>query len=474
MNNHIRSTSATKRFAFAAILFTALGLKSTVKAQQIAPFKTGDRIAFVGNSITDGGHYHSYIWLYYMTHFPNQRMTCYNVGIGGDDINQIAARIDADAIARKPTVLTLTWGMNDTGYFEWYRSDAQDFIDKRLVNSYKTYADLEQKLKKQTGIRKILIGGSPYDETTKFTKKNIYPHKGEALAKVIAHQQESARKNGWDFVDFFHPMDAINKREQLKDSTFSLTPSDRIHPDNNGHLVMAYIFLKTQGLSNKVVADVNINASNKKVLKAANCTVLNLVGSAKSLSFNYLSKSLPYPLDTIPRGWGNIKKQSDALKVVPFNDEFNREMLTVKNLSNGRYDLLIDGERMGSWSATEFSNGINLAEITTTPQYQQAIQIRELNEERWEIERRLRNYMWMEYDLLKGKGLLYKDNNAAMDTVKKYALKDIFVNGNKDNYTRARYKNVRDAWQKQMDVLTDQIYAINKPQTHRIQIVASK
>jgi lysophospholipase L1-like esterase len=455
-------------------LLVGIGLSAGVSAQKIAPFKTGDRIAFVGNSITDGGHYHSYVWLYYMTHYPNRRITCYNVGIGGDDINQIAARIDADALARKPTVLTLTWGMNDTGYFEWYRNDAQEFIDKRLVGSYATYAALEDKLKKRPEIRKILIGGSPYDETTRFTKKNLYPHKSQALAKVIDHQQESARKNGWGFVDFFHPMDAINKREQLRDSTFSLTPSDRIHPDNNGHLVMAYLFLKAQGLNDNVVADININAADKTVSKAMNCSILNLVSNSKSVSFSYLAKSLPYPLDTIPRGWGNIKKQSDALKVVPFNDEFNREILTIKHLLNGKYDLLIDGERMGSWSAAEFANGINLAEISTTPQYQQAIQIRELNEERWDIERRLRMYMWMEYDLLKGKGLLYKDNNAAMDTVKKYAVKDIFVNGNKDNYTRARYKNVRDAWQKEMDVLTDQIYAINKPQTHRIEVVASK
>jgi hypothetical protein len=158
---------------------------------------------------------------------------------------------------------------------------------------------------------------------------------------------------------------------------------------------------------------------------------------------------------------------------VPFTNEFNKELLTVKDLKSGNYNLLIDGEQMGAWSAQQFADGINMAEITATPQYQQAIQIRELNEERWEIERRLRMYVWMEYDFLKGKNLLYKDDNAAMDTVKKYAAKDIFVNGNKDNYTRARYKSLRDTWQKEMDVLTDQIYTVNKPQTHRIEIVAT-
>ena len=38
-------------------------------AQTVKPFKEGERAVFLGNSITDGGHYHSYIWLYYMTVF---------------------------------------------------------------------------------------------------------------------------------------------------------------------------------------------------------------------------------------------------------------------------------------------------------------------------------------------------------------------------------------------------------------------
>ena len=39
-------------------------------AQTVKPFKEGERAVFLGNSITDGGHYHSFIWLYYMTRFP--------------------------------------------------------------------------------------------------------------------------------------------------------------------------------------------------------------------------------------------------------------------------------------------------------------------------------------------------------------------------------------------------------------------
>ena len=50
-------------------------------SQRISKFKDGERVVFLGNSITDGGHYHSYIWLYYMTRFPNRDVHFYNAGI---------------------------------------------------------------------------------------------------------------------------------------------------------------------------------------------------------------------------------------------------------------------------------------------------------------------------------------------------------------------------------------------------------
>jgi lysophospholipase L1-like esterase len=441
-----------------------------VSAQQVSPFKSGDRVVFVGNSITDGGHYHSYIWLYYMTHFPDRRITCLNAGIGGDVVKQIYDRFDTDVFSKKPTVLTLTWGMNDTGYFEWYRQDAKDTVDRKLQQSFKYYKMLEAKLKQRPDIRKVIIGGSPYDETTKFTTNNYYPHKSEALAQVVEFQHDAANKNGWPFVDFFHPMQQINQTRQQKDSTFSLTPNDRIHPDNDGHMVMAYLFLKAQGLSNKPVAAFQINAKSKKVLKSENCLISAVTPTATGVRFNYLAHSLPYPLDTIPRGWENRKPQSDALKIVPFTKEFNQELVQVTGLENKDYNLLIDGQRVGTYTGRQLAAGVNLADNIRTPQYQQAVQIRELNEERWEIEKRFRNYAWMEYDFLKGKGMLFKDDAAAMDLVNEASAKEPFVRGNRDTYAKARFKSVRDVWQMEIDALTNQIYAINKPLAHIITV----
>ncbi|QXV65269.1 SGNH/GDSL hydrolase family protein [Mucilaginibacter sp. 21P] len=451
----------------AAALFTS---NVYAQSQIIAPFKNGDRVAFVGNSITDGGHYHSYIWLYYMTHFPDMRITCYNVGIGGDVAKQIARRFDDDVLRRNPTVVTLTWGMNDTGYFEWFYPNAEQTFKTRLDTSIKYYHEIEGKLLNRRNIRPIIIASSPYDEFTYATPNNIYRGKSAALLKVAEFQEQAARKNNWDFVDFNRPMTEINKREQVKNPTFSLTPNDRIHPDNDGHMVMAYLFLKDQGLTNKPVADVEVDAANKKVLKADNCKITRLNANAGDISFDYLAKSLPYPLDTVSHGWGNKKRQAEAVKIVPIMQELDREVLTVKNLQAGNYNLLIDGEKIGVWPADQFAKGINLAEQTGTPQYQQAMQIMQMNEERWELERRLRNHAFIEYNVLMQRGLLHADNRAAMDTVNLLARKDPFVAGNKPTYTLSQYKTVREAWQQEQNVLLDEIYRINKPVSHKITI----
>lgn len=84
-----------------------------------SPFQRGDRVVFLGNSITEGGHYHSYIWLYYITHFPDMRMRMYSAGTGGDSSWDMLERIEEDVYGKNPTVVTATFGMNDSGYFEY-------------------------------------------------------------------------------------------------------------------------------------------------------------------------------------------------------------------------------------------------------------------------------------------------------------------------------------------------------------------
>ncbi len=442
--------------------------------QHIEPFRKGDRVVFTGNSITDGGHYHSYIWLYYITRFPDMPIKVFNAGIGGDVARQIDERLQTDVFDKNPTVITLTFGMNDTGYQFLKGRKADSVFGQKISLSHQNFLDIEKKLGAHPQVRKILIASSPYDETSKI-KTGIIEGKNAAILKISGFMKQAAAQNHWGFVDFNQPMQEINSREQQNDPMFTMEGTDRIHPTNDGHMVMAYLFLKAQGFAGKKVAAVAINMSVKTV-SAENCAVTGLTVDRQTISFDYLAKSLPYPLDTIPQGGGKqSRSQADAMTLVPFMQEFDQENLQISGLKADQdYVLKIDNLEIGRWKGNDFYHGINLAAYHSTPQYQQALAIMHLNEERWQIERRLREYYWLHYSILKPKGMLFNDNESTVDSLERYAKKDFFVAVTLSNYRNSRFKSVRDAWQKETDLLTDELYLINKPQRHHFTITPEK
>jgi lysophospholipase L1-like esterase len=440
------------------------------QAQTITPFKNGDRVVFVGNSITDGGHYHSYIWLYYLTRFPGMQLRMFNAGIGGDVARQIDERLQDDAFSRKPTVMTLTFGMNDTGYQFLTGAKADSVYAQKIGIASESFQRILKKLSDQPQVRKVLIGSTPYDETSKIKARPMIG-KNAAIQKIEDFMRDAAKKNGWGFVDFNKPILEINADQQQRDSLFTLQGSDRVHPSNDGHMVMAYLFLKAQGLTGKKVAEADINAKSHNA-HTENCTITGLRTSSGNLNFDYFAKSLPYPLDTIPQGGGNqLRSQAGALNLIPFTNEFNQEILKLSGLpANQSFELRIDSIYIGKWSGAQLNSGINLALYHSTPQYQQALAVMHLNEERWQIERRLREYYWLHYSILKPKGLLYNDSESTVDSLQNYAKKDFFVAVTLPTYRNARFKSVREAWQKEIELLTTELYRINQPQVHHFSI----
>ncbi|SEW53760.1 SGNH/GDSL hydrolase family protein [Chitinophaga arvensicola] len=445
-----------------------LSLAALSTQAQVKPFQQNDRVIFVGNSITEAGAYVSYIYLYYMTHFPGKKIVIMNGGIGGDKASDIYRRLDYDILAKKPNVLVLTFGMNDTGYFEFNNPDADKTAAERVAASQRSYQQIEQRLLKLPAIQKIMMSSPPYDETAKFSG-NMFPGKTKAMLEVIRFQEAAARKNNWAFTDLFRPMSALNQQLQQKDSTFTIIGPDRIHPGNAGHLVMASLFLKSQGLNGKPVAEISINGG--KLQQAVNCTVSQLSASGNKVSFSYLAGALPFPIDTVSRIWGNNQKQSDALNWIPFTEDFNREMLQVAGLSSGDYNLLIDGRIIGKWSADAFAQGINLATLPETPQYKQATSVMQLNLHRAELEARLRRYYWVQGNFFDKKHLLLQDDAAALDSIRTAAKTDGMLRFHEENYETAMYKELRNAWLKEIDTVINMIYTINKPVLHKIEIV---
>jgi lysophospholipase L1-like esterase len=453
------------------IVATAMALMSTVHvdAQEIAPFKQGDRVAFVGNSITDGGHYHSYIWLYYMTRFPYRELRMFNCGVGGDTSENILNRLDGDIFSTHPTVLTLTFGMNDSGYYEYNGDNPRQFADERVAFARKYFSQIETRLKGLDDTRIVMIGTSPYDETAQI--ENVaFKNKNAAMRRIIEFQRAAAEQNRWEFLDYNAPMTAINTAQQQTNPAFTLCGSDRIHPDNDGHMVMAYLFLKAQGMAGVKVADVTVDSRKANVVTSDNCEISHIKKSGRTLSFDYLAGALPYPLDTIARGWGQKKPQAAIRQIIPsFVSEMNTERLCVTGLK-GNYRLLIDDEPITTLTAKELADGINLTDYPFTPQYQQALAVMALNEERWDIERRFRDYAWLQYNFFMKHGLLDANNQKAVAVFKEGAQKDGWVNSKGDLYGKMIHPEVRQIYLDQIELITRRIYELNKPLTRRVVI----
>lgn len=450
------------------IAFAVLGLQSSF-SQTVAPFEDDDRAVFLGNSITDGGHYHSYIWLYYMTRFPYMNLEVMNAGIGGNTAADMYERLDGDVFGKRPTVLMVTFGMNDTGYTEYNGENAEKYAEDRYKECKRNFEKIEKRLLGLEGVRIVMIGGSPYDETAKIDGNTPLIGKNAVMDRIVALQKEAADRNGWEFIDFSKPLVEIAGKMQAEDPAFTLTMGDRIHPDNDGHMAMAYLFLKAQGFAGKKVAAVEINADDGSVVSSENCTVSALKKDRKEISFDYLAGSLPYPMDTVSRGWGSKRAQAEAEKLVPFVEEMNQEILKVTGLE-GEYKLYIDDQLMGTWGAEELAEGINMAEITWTPQYQQALEVMYLNEWRWELERNFRDFAWMQYGFLKPRGLLDANDRRAVEAIDEGKAKDVWAGIHRDNYAKLMHRNVREARLDEIRLLSDRMYEINKPVSHRIML----
>jgi lysophospholipase L1-like esterase len=445
---------------------------SQINAQALKPFVNGDRIVLMGNSITEAGYYGSNLWLYYMTHFPDRKIVVFNAGIGGDVVGQMSDRFEQDILPKKPNIVVLTFGMNDSGYAEFNAPNADETSSQRIAKSKQNFDLLCAKLKAQNGIKPVMMSSSPYDETME-NKNNYFKGKSKAMEQIIVFQQKEAKTNSWPYIDLFHPMTAINLKEQQKKPDFTITGPDRIHPGRGGHLVMTALFLKNQGLANQVISSVWIDV-NKGLIAEDNAKVTNINKSDVGLSFDYLANSLPFPIDSVNGVWENPQTQADALTVYPFLKEFNQEILKIQGLKPGNYDLSIDHKRIRTISADTLTKGVNLALLSNTPQYQQSLAIMYLNELRLDLEKKIRDYYWLHFNYFKAQNMLFEDSDLAFEKVAAKAKEDWAVRSKMGSYQTSRFPAVRKMWESDIQQLTDRIYQINKPKSHLVELVKVK
>jgi lysophospholipase L1-like esterase len=369
------------RTLFTATVWTLLCATLSVSGLAAVPrFQDGDRVCFIGDSITHQARYHTQIVLFYVTRFPHMRLETWNCGFAGDTAAGGVKRYAWDIAPHKPTVATIMLGMNDVNRGLYADGKAGPEVEaKRREAIAGRIANIERLAERlaHDGTRIIFITPSLFDQTGNQTTERL-TGVNDALKACAEADHKLAARCGAGLVDFNGPMEAINLAGQAKDPDFTIVGADRVHPGPVGHLVMAYLFLKEQGLS-PTVAEMHVDAAQAKIVKQDNCRISALTAGGDAVSFTCLANALPFPVDA---------ENEKALELVPFSDDLNRETLKVSGLADGKYELSIDGRAILTTTAAALNKGINLATVPETPQYKQAREVQTLLTERAVIEGR--------------------------------------------------------------------------------------
>ncbi len=324
-------------------------------------FHQGDTVAFLGDSITHGSDYHAIVQTFFSTRYPELDLWTENVGRSGDTSwGALKERLDGDLYAFAPDSVILHFGMNDVGRetFKGMENPPSGESRAKRRGQYQSSMTKLVDTLLAKDLRVAIMSPTLFDDgLKKWDNQHQSPHLNAELAKFGEIGFELSKEKELPFIDVHTDLTRITEEKQAKDETFTFT-ADRVHPKKGGYPIMAWQILKTLG-ADPIVYDIAISADGS-VKKAEHAKITDLKKEGDALTWTSEESRLPFP----------VKEKGDdkAFALVPFENDLNRMMLKVSDLTEGSHSLTIDGKEIGNYSAKELSEGINLAPDTATPQ----------------------------------------------------------------------------------------------------------
>ncbi len=159
---------------------------------------------------------------------PNRGWACYNRGVGGDMVGDLAARWEDDCLAFEPDVLSILVGVNDF----WYASlDHYEEAAERYEQKYRSLLDRTRAALPDAtllvGEPFAVSGGSAVDE-----EWSLYFDRFQTAARRVAEDYEAA------WIPYQSVFD-----EALEDAPGPHWAEDGVHPTPAGHYRMARTWL---------------------------------------------------------------------------------------------------------------------------------------------------------------------------------------------------------------------------------------
>ncbi len=301
------------------------------------------RVAVVGDSITEQKLYSRYIELYLLACMPQLETVSMQYGWGGERAIGFQNRMNNDLAGFSPTVVTTCYGMNDGGYRAFEAAIGKAYEDPMR--------EIIRRLK-EAGVTVVVGGPGVVDSKTFRNDPQQAAVYNENLRQLSEIARALAAEAGMPFADVHGAMwEAMGKAKAALGEGYPVAGGDGVHPAANGHLVMAYAFLKAMGF------DGDLGTITLDMRGASEATGGHRVVRGANGEAEVESRRWPFCFfggEADPNGTRSI------LPYVPFNAELNRLTLVVRNLEAAQGKVTW-GEQSKVFTKAQLEAGINLA-----------------------------------------------------------------------------------------------------------------
>jgi lysophospholipase L1-like esterase len=312
----------------------------------------GDRVVFLGDSITAQRFYTTYFQTAVHARYPEWTIEFYNAGVGGDNVfggvaGDIDTRLTRDVLDFHPTVITIMLGMNDRGHPDKYEEGYKHILE--VLHD------------KASSARIVILAPTPVDGVT-----NNNPVANKELRSFVEIDRRLAAAAGSTFIDLFHPVEVALERADKIDhlAALSLIP-DRIHPQPPLHMLMAETILHGLGFPTGV-SFLTIDASTVAITHSDEVTARDLRKQDDALSWS--ETEAPDEIRFLRTDGNAILYQKLLGATHP-----GARILQITALPKGTYALKIDGKLLSKiWTDTELATGIDL-QMEDTPAHKSGV-----------------------------------------------------------------------------------------------------
>ena len=321
----------------AVVVLVAMGAAEPASAEPL--LKDGDRMVFLGDSITQQRIYTRYVMDFFALRYPEMEVAFRNAGVGGDTAVGAIKRLNKDVLELRPSVVSICFGMNDGGYTRFEEERHETFMAAMTV----LLADL-----RRAGAKVVLLTPGPVDPDRGDDPAGMRVY-NETLACYAQGVKELARAKGLPVYDIHTLMLDVQTRARADDPQFTMIP-DSVHPSAPGQALMAYALLKALGCEGKA-SGLEIDGRTGAV-QADRCAVDNLRVSPSEVTFTRKDKALPTYFDP---------EAAAVFRYTPIMEELNEYRFRVVGLQAGSWRLTAEDLEVGTFTAEELAAGVNLA-----------------------------------------------------------------------------------------------------------------